>query len=111
MQTRTCISASGQPALGTEIPWLPDPSDRDYNHGTGGSPVPMTYHISWPTDAPELKLGQTLTVATHGLPDVWNQLSVEVCYDQSDEVHQRPSVLLFDPRGGHRQQPGPGGDQ
>jgi hypothetical protein len=83
-----------QPMVGTELPWLPEsPSDG----GTVGTPVAFAYHVSWPEELPELKLGQTLTLATHGLPEVWNQLSVDVPYDQSKRVTQLESVTLFDP--------------
>jgi hypothetical protein len=91
------LTAANQPALGTELPWLPNPSDANYSNGTGGRPVPITYHISWPDDLPELQLGQTLTVATRGLPDIWDQLSVDVVYDQSARRLSGPSVVLFDP--------------
>jgi hypothetical protein len=88
------LSATNQPAIGQELPWLPAPSS---NAGQEGSPTRFVYHIVWPTNAPELKLGQTLTVATHGLPSVWDQLSVDVEYDQSARLTDRASVTLFDP--------------
>jgi len=88
------LAATAQPAVGQELPWLPNPSE---NGGTTGTPVSVTYHIVWPEEVPELKLGQTLTLPTHGLPDIWNQLSVDVEYDQSERKTERPSVTLFDP--------------
>ena len=88
------VAASAQPAIGQEVPWLPTPSSTA---GTSGVPVVVTYHISWPDNLPELQLGQTLTTATRGLPDVWNQLSVDVKYDQSSRLANGPSVVLFDP--------------
>ena len=100
MQPTFCfpgLASNEQPAVGTEVPWLPDPSDPEYNHGEGGTPVAVTYRITWPDNLPELQLGQTLTVATRGLPDVWNQLSVDVVYDQSSQLGLGDSVTLFDP--------------
>jgi hypothetical protein len=88
------LEATNQPAVGSEIPWLPNPSTQN---GTFGSPVPVTYTISWPENVPELKIGQTLTQPTHGLPDIWDQLSVEAVYQQSIQSNARPSVTLFDP--------------
>jgi hypothetical protein len=88
------VAASAQPAIGQEVPWLPTPSSTP---GTSGVPVAVTYHISWPDNLPQLQLGQTLTTATRGLPDVWNQLSVDVQYDQSSRQANGPSVVLFDP--------------
>jgi len=86
--------AEYQPAVGTELPWLPNPS---YAGGTYGTPVPVTYEISWPANVPELKIGQTLTKPTHGLPDIWDQLSVEIIYQQSRQTNAGDSVVLFDP--------------
>ena len=88
------VAASAQPAIGQEVPWLPTPFSTP---GTSGVPVAVTYHISWPDNLPTLQLGQTLTTATRGLPDVWNQLSVDVEYDQSARLSNSPSVVLFDP--------------
>ncbi len=88
------LAAADQPPPGTELPWLPSPSEE---HGTVGTPVDVIYHLVWPEEVPELKLGQTLTVTTHDLPDIWNQLSVDVTYDQSSRNNGHPSVTLFDP--------------
>jgi len=87
-------SASNQPAFGAEIPWLPNPSKQN---GTAGTPVPVTYRISWPANVPEMKIAQTLTTPTRGLPDIWDQLSVEVIYQQSRQTNAGDSVALFDP--------------
>lgn len=88
------LAADAQPAVGRELPLLPNPSE---NGGAAGTPVSVTYHIVWPDNVPELKLGQTLTLPTHGLPDIWNQLSVDVEYDQSERGGGQPCVTLFDP--------------
>ncbi|HOX03191.1 MAG TPA: LamG domain-containing protein [Candidatus Paceibacterota bacterium] len=97
MQPTFCfpsLSAEEQPAIGQELPLLPNPS---FNGGTTGTPVPVTYRVVWPDNPPELYIGQTLTLPTHGLPDIWNQLSVDIEYDQSMRTNGRPSVTLFDP--------------
>lgn len=88
------LAASNQPALGTELPWLPNPFQ---NYGTNGPPVAVIYHLSWPDNLPELQLGQTLTTAARGLPDIWDQLSVQTVYQQSAQLGQGDSVTLFDP--------------
>ena len=88
------LAPNQQPAIGAEVPWLPMPF---HNSGTSGTPVAVTYHVSWPDNLPELQLGQTLTVATRGLPDVWDQLSAQVVYDQSARLGQGSSATLFDP--------------
>ncbi len=81
------------PAPGTEIAWLPNPS---HEQGASGKPVAMNYHVTWP-DVPEMKVAESLTLATRGLPDIWNQLSVEILYQQSWEVSNKETVVLFDP--------------
>jgi Concanavalin A-like lectin/glucanases superfamily len=87
------LSADDQPAIGTEVPWL---SGSDT-----GTPNAFTYHISWPTNVAKLKLGQTLTAAQNGLPDIWDQLSVEIPYQQSNFQTTNDSVRLFDPLQAH----------
>ena len=87
---------SSQPAPGTEVPMLPT------NHppvagGSQGVPLTMEYDIAWPDSVPEMKIAQTLTMATRGLPDIWNQLSVDVLYQQSATNGHGDSVALFDP--------------
>jgi len=74
---------------GAQVPWLPQ--------GAETNPVPVIYTVSWP-EAPLLQLGQTLTKASGGLPEVWGQLSVDVVYQQStNQPEPRVSVDLFDP--------------
>lgn len=88
------LTASNQPAAGTELPWLPTPSS---DGGTLGTPIQSTYVITWPDNVPEMKIGQTLTRASQGLPAVWDQLSVESVYQQSLQLSQGAAVNLFDP--------------
>lgn len=88
------LSADSQPQIGSEVPWL---SGSDT-----GTPIAFTYHISWPTNVPTLHLGQTLTLPQNGLPDVWDQLSVEIPYEQSsNQIPAQASVRLFDPLQAH----------
>lgn len=88
------LAADQQPPIGQELPWLPALATSTYSKS---APVPVVYHLSWPGSVPQMKLGQTLTVATRGLPDVWNQLSVDIAYDQSERTNGVSSVVLFDP--------------
>lgn len=84
----------GQYPIGAQVPWLPRSSDHPND---SEAPVPVVYTVTWP-DAPLLRLGQTLTKATKGLPEVWGQLSVDVVYEQStNQAVSRTSVDLFDP--------------
>ncbi len=88
------LTPTQQPPVGTEVPLLPDSAQGG---GTQGAPISMAYTISWPATAPALKIAQTLTKAYHGLPDIWNQLSVEAAYQQSERNGHGQSVTVFDP--------------
>ena len=72
-----------QPEAGTPIAWL---SCRDVvNPGMDeitniATAVGWKWTATWPEYAPELKLGQVLTKATLGLPEMWNASSMAVCY-------------------------------
>ncbi len=82
---------ANQLATGTLVPWL---SGNYY-----GVPVDYTFSAVWPADTPTLALAQTLYVspANSGLPDIHNQLSVEVVYEQSMARSNRHSVTVIDP--------------
>ncbi|MCG8459544.1 MAG: hypothetical protein MI919_24965, partial [Holophagales bacterium] len=49
-----------------------------------GLPIDVVYNITWPNDAPLLAVGETLLEPKRGLPDIFNQLSVQIIFDQSD---------------------------
>ncbi len=90
------LAPADQPPVGTELPWLPS---NPHQNIITGIPVAFTYHVSWPDDVPVLHLGQTLTMPNNGLPDLWDQLSAEILYQQSERqgTNSRTSVDLFDP--------------
>jgi hypothetical protein len=72
--------------VGTCLPWL----DR-HPPSSPGVPIAVTYDVNWPRLVPELEVGETVLTAKHGLPDIMNQCSVEVIYDQPT------GVKLIDP--------------
>lgn len=78
----------GTPEIGTPVPWLA------YLDGDTASPQPWTWQVDWPATAPELKIGQMLTTAEGGLPEMWNAKSMAVLYpiDEAKKV-----VMLSDP--------------
>ncbi len=97
------LESASQPAVGTPIPWLPSPSPA-YNaatdlssYPTSGVPMDFTWTAAWPDNIPSMKVGQTLTKAKGGLPELWNQSSVEVVWQTSTNHDQGESVILFDP--------------
>ncbi len=80
---------------GTELSWL----DR-LPGGVQGTPVDVTFQIRWPSDVPTLAIGETLTTASHGLPDVLDAASLQVVYDALDASGGTPIqqlARLFDP--------------
>jgi len=66
-------------------------------------PLTIIYRPTWPTDAPELGVGETLTLPKFGLPQVRGQASAEVLYQQSiakaatNTLRTKNSVTLHDP--------------
>ena len=64
-----------------------------------GLSEPLYYEPEWPDSLPVMRIGETLTLAKYGLPDVRNQKSAEVVYQQSIALggSAQSSVVLHDP--------------
>jgi hypothetical protein len=84
------LTATNLPAVGTHFPWL------DLAAGTPTSPINVTYTVNWPS-VPQLAVGETLVQPKWGLPDISQQNSVEIVYQQSLANGQSNSVQLIDP--------------
>lgn len=82
---------SGQAVTNGCLAWM------DQYAGTPGIPLSVTSSISWPTNTPQLQLGETLITAKNGLPTLDAVLGVQVLYQQSIAVSKAPSVELMDP--------------
>ncbi len=111
------LAYNEQPVIGTITPYLragtPGSYAGDGVNGVTGSgdttvrgtqPLDITFTPKWPESAPELRVGETLTLPKLGLPSVRGQASAEFIYQQS--VAQDPatgmasrqkSARLFDP--------------
>ncbi len=75
-------ASMSQPALGTPIPWLPGYMNFNSTaYPTSGVPINVKWTVSWPA-APTMDACRTLLTARDGLPDMYNQLSAEILYDQ-----------------------------
>jgi len=84
------LASGAQPAVGAEIPWL---ACLDGSNPVTGKPALWTWTVRWPENVENMRIGQTLTTAANGLPEVWNCKSVGVVYpDDSSKT-----VLLWDP--------------
>ena len=76
-------SLAEQPAVGTPIAWLAcsDIASPSLSDVTNIAAAADWYWVAqWPTNVPTLKIGQVLTKATQGLPEMWNAASMAVCY-------------------------------
>ncbi|MCF7837324.1 MAG: LamG domain-containing protein [Candidatus Marinimicrobia bacterium] len=85
------LPLTDQPAVQTPVPWLcrlTNPAAELIN----GDPIAWTWTVQWPTNAPVLDIGQTLTTATRGLPEVWNAKSMMLIHAPATD-----SVALYDP--------------
>ena len=84
--------ADGSPVgVGDPIPFL----------NGGGShqdaPVDVAYTVSWPEDVKTLNIGETLTDAKYGLPDIVNWAAGEVIFDENVQNEGGPLARLIDP--------------
>ncbi len=89
-----------QPAVGTVLPYLrPLVGGAPVGDAVSGAPLTINYRPVWPAQAPELRVGETLTLPKFGLPQVLGQASANVLYQQSVAVDggAKPSVVLHDP--------------
>ena len=92
---------SAQPAEGTILPYLrPKNSDGSFvGDPVTGTALTVTYRPAWPSNVPTMSVGETLTLANHGLPAVRGQTSAVVLYQQSVARSGTAvtSVTLHDP--------------
>ncbi|MBX3745560.1 MAG: hypothetical protein KF833_09655 [Verrucomicrobiae bacterium] len=91
------LDRNGVPDLqpGQPVPWL----DRRPG-GITGQPMNVTYVIRWPSGTPPLLVGQSLTTATGGLPDIADMAAAQVVFDSMDPNGNRPAsaaARLYDP--------------
>ena len=87
-------------AAGTKLPFLrPLASGVAQGDAVSGTSLTVTYTPAWPTAVPSLRIAETLTLSKFGLPDVRNQKSAEILYQQSIAKGgaTKPSVTLHDP--------------
>ena len=89
-----------QPEVGTALPFLrPLLSDVPQGDAVTGTALTVSYLPVWPDSVPALHIAETLTLAKFGLPDVRNQKSAEILYQQSiaKTGSDTSSVTLHDP--------------
>jgi len=85
--------------VGTCVPWL----DLYDSNSMPGIPIAVKYDVFWPSPVPELQVGETLMKPKRGLPDITNQCSVEIIYDEPNDVYGiAGAVKLIEPLSEHR---------
>ncbi|MGI5869130.1 MAG: hypothetical protein ACOX9C_06795 [Kiritimatiellia bacterium] len=90
------LPADRQPEVGAPIPWLSLlDGDKNSPNPNAGPPACWTWRVTWPEAVPEMAIGQTLTLPTGGLPEVWNAKSMAVVYPEPNTSAR--TVLLYDP--------------
>jgi hypothetical protein len=90
------FDGNGQPdvLVGNCVPWL------DRRPGGSGSPVNVTYNVTWPTNVPTLQIGETLTTAKFGLPGILDFAQAQIIFDEANPANTNAAgslVRLFDP--------------
>ena len=83
-----------QPEVGRAIPWLAC-LNKNADPLTG-DPTYWMWSVSWPQNVPEMKLAQTLTTASGGLPEVWNAKSLSLVYPNPGTEADK-MLMLSDP--------------
>ena len=83
-------------ATGNCVPWLARLPVTAGGSASPLDPIKVDYDISWPDASPQLVSGETLLTPKRGLPDILNQASVAVVYDdiQSTRTNALPSETL-----------------
>ena len=89
MRAEFFVPGATQPAVGTIQPF----------NAVAGIAQPVIYTPAWPAAVPKLRIAETLSLAKFGLPDVRNQKSAEILYQQSVATggKLKTSVTLHDP--------------
>jgi hypothetical protein len=89
------LDNDGLPDLDTTcVPWLARLPELEGGTANPTDPIKVRYDITWPTDVPQLVIGETLLTPKRGLPDIKNQAAVEVVYD--DLYNSLPEPLPSD---------------
>jgi hypothetical protein len=78
------------------VPWLARLPATQGGSSSPLDPIRVEYNIVWPAETPLLTAGETLLKPKRGLPDIYNQASVQVVYDaiQDETANPLPSDTL-----------------
>ena len=97
-------SLETQPPVGTLVGWLNclSVTNPTLDSLTSLPPLPWEWRATWPADdkIPTMRIGQTLSTAVDGLPEVWNASSMAVAYPvpRTDGTNRADTVVtLIDP--------------
>jgi hypothetical protein len=94
------VPGTGEPTVGTVLPFLRNPARSgqrlvlaDSDVTEPDEPLSIIYRPTWPSQAAELRVGETLTLPKFGLPQVRGQISAKVYYEQSIATAATATVL------------------
>jgi hypothetical protein len=94
------VPGGAQPAVGTKLPYLrPLSAGVPVGDAVTGTALTVSYTPLWPENVPSMRVAETLTLPKFDLPEVRNQKSAEVYYQQSIAKNgaAKTSVTLHDP--------------
>ncbi len=97
------INNNGEPDLDTTcVPWLARLAVDDGGTANPTDPIKIRYDITWPTNVPQLTIGETLLEPKNGLPDIINQAAIEIVYDDlynslSDPLPTDTIAQMYEP--------------
>lgn len=86
-------SLASAPAPGVQIPWLSELHRDPGSDILANEPAVWTWWVNWPEGVPTMRIGETVTTAANGLPEVWNAKSVAVVWPHNNS----DVVRLWDP--------------
>lgn len=91
------LSMAEWPKVGESVPWLSLlDAEPDNKRVLKREPAAWHWRIAWPENVPEIEIGRTLTVASSGLPEVWNAKSMGVVWPATEKERDK-TAILFDP--------------
>ncbi|NVN90739.1 MAG: hypothetical protein HXX11_09040 [Desulfuromonadales bacterium] len=82
---------------GDRVPFLNNGGRVGNSYADGDLPIDVVYVTKWPADSPVLPVGDTLTTAGNGLPDLYNFKSAEVVFDENVYKGLGPLAKLYAP--------------
>ena len=91
------VEPSYSHGVGECVPWLEQYAEDEGE--TAGEPIDVSYIVSWPDLAPELRVGMTAVTQGFGLPNIKDQCSPIIAYDQQVGIDEGEGRIFYDENG------------